>query len=162
MQSPSHHGDTIGDYAIHYADCASRGPITIHRAAISFQGIIVVCTAVAKGEILDDGVLTAEEISWLDLSDTNLAVLSACETAIGRSTQEGIGGLLKAFKNAGVNHIIASLWKIPDAATAKLMISFYSYIISGEEIHSALLKAQKNTSFLYPDPYYWAGFIILD
>jgi len=43
-----------------------------------------------------------------------------------------------------------------------LMISFYSYLISGEEIHSALLKAQKDTSFLYPDPYYWAGFIILD
>lgn len=142
-------------------------PYTTSNSSMLFSGILLADANDALNntneiDILDDGVLTAEEISWLDLSDTNLAVLSACETAIGRSTQEGIGGLLKAFKNAGVNHIIASLWKIPDAATAKLMISFYSYIISGEEIHSALLKAQKNTSFLYPDPYYWAGFIILD
>jgi CHAT domain-containing protein len=142
-------------------------PYTTSNSSMLFSGILLADANDALNntneiDILDDGVLTAEEISWLDLSDTNLAVLSACETAIGRSTQEGIGGLLKAFKNAGVNHIIASLWKIPDAATAKLMISFYSYLISGEEIHSALLKAQKDTSFLYPDPYYWAGFIILD
>lgn len=113
-------------------------------------------------DVLDDGILTAEEISWLDLDSTNLAVLSACETAFGRSSQEGIGGLLKAFKNAGVEHIIASLWKVPDDATAKLMISFYTFILSGETMHSALIKAQKETSLQYPDPYYWAGFILLD
>lgn len=112
--------------------------------------------------VLNDGIITAEEISLFDLSKTKLLVLSACETALGTSLQEGFGGLVKAFKMAGVEHIVASFWKVPDSATAKLMVSFYNYLVSGEEIHSALLKAQKDTAQVYPDPYYWASFILLD
>ena len=111
---------------------------------------------------LNDGVITAEEIAMLDLRNTNLVVLSACETAIGENLQEGFGGLVRAFKNAGVKSILASLWKVPDDATAKLMISFYKIFLSGTEMHLALKMAQKEVSKLYPDPYYWAGFIILD
>ena len=114
------------------------------------------------GRVLSDGILTAEEISFLDLSKTKLVVLSACESAIGSSMQEGIGGLLKAFKNAGVKHIVASLWEVPDNATAKLMITFYKHLVSGVEIHNALKKAQQEVSRQYPDPYYWASFILLD
>ena len=110
----------------------------------------------------NDGVLTAEEISYLDLSNTKLVVLSACESAVGVSMQEDIGGLLKAFKNAGAEHIIASLWDVPDDATSKLMISFYKQLVSGTEIHEALIKAQQEVAKLYPDPYYWASFILLD
>ena len=111
---------------------------------------------------LNDGVLTAEEISLLDLRSTELVVVSACETAIGQNIQEGFGGLVRAFKNAGVKSIIASLWKVPDEATAKLMVSFYKYLLSGTEMHQALKMAQKEVSMIYPDPYYWAGFVILD
>lgn len=111
---------------------------------------------------LNDGVITAEEISMLDLGNTKLVVLSACETAIGENLQEGFGGLVRAFKNAGVKSVLASLWKVPDYATAKLMISFYKILLSGTEMHLALKMAQKEMSKLYPDPYYWAGFILLD
>lgn len=111
---------------------------------------------------LNDGVITAEEIAMLDLRNTNLVVLSACETAIGENLQEGFGGLVRAFKNAGVKSVLASLWKVPDDATAKLMISFYKLFLSGTEMHLALKIAQKEVSKLYPDPYYWASFILLD
>ena len=111
---------------------------------------------------LNDGVITAEEIAMLDLRNTKLVVLSACETAIGENLQEGFGGLVRAFKNAGVKSVLASLWKVPDDATAKLMISFYKLFLSGTEMRLALKMAQKEVSKLYPDPYYWAGFILLD
>ena len=111
---------------------------------------------------LNDGIITAEEIAMLDLRNTELVVLSACETAIGVNLQEGFGGLVRAFKNAGVKSILASLWKVPDDATAKLMISFYKLFLSGIEMHMALKMAQKEVSKLYPDPYYWASFILLD
>lgn len=111
---------------------------------------------------LNDGVITAEEIAMLDLRNTELVVLSACETAIGVNMQEGFGGLVRAFKNAGVKSVLASLWQVPDDATAKLMISFYKIWLSGTEMHLALKMAQKEISKLYPDPYYWASFILLD
>ena len=111
---------------------------------------------------LNDGIITAEEIAMLDLRNTELVVLSACETAIGVNLQEGFGGLVRAFKNAGVKSILASLWKVPDDATAKLMTSFYKLFLSGIEMHLALKMAQKEVSKLYPDPYYWASFILLD
>ena len=111
---------------------------------------------------LNDGVITAEEIAMLDLRNTELVVLSACETAIGVNMQEGFGGLVRAFKNAGVKSVLASLWQVPDDATAKLMISFYKIWLSGTEMHLALKMAQKEISKLYPDPYYWASFIFLD
>ena len=111
---------------------------------------------------LNDGIITAEEIAMLDLRNTELVVLSACETAIGVNLQEGFGGLVRAFKNAGVKSILASLWKVPDDATAKLMLSFYKLFLSGTEMHLALKIAQKEVSKLYPDPYYWASFILLD
>lgn len=111
---------------------------------------------------LNDGVITAEEIAMLDLRNTKLVVLSACETAIGANLQEGYGGLVRAFKNAGVKSILASLWKVPDDATAKLMIAFYKHLVSGVEIHNALQMAQQEVSRQYPDPYYWASFILID
>ena len=111
---------------------------------------------------LNDGVITAEEIAMLDLRNTQLVVLSACETAIGANLQEGFGGLVRAFKNAGAKNILASLWKVPDDVTAKLMVAFYKYLVSGVEMHNALKKAQQEVSRQYPDPYYWASFIIIN
>lgn len=112
--------------------------------------------------VLADGVLTAEEISWMDLSNTQIVVLSACETAIGQSFQEGFGGLIRAFKLAGVQHIVASLWKVSDEVTAELMILFYKNLMSGIEPHESLIRAQREIALRYPDPYYWAAFIMID
>ena len=111
---------------------------------------------------LYDGVLTAEEISLLDLSNTDLVVLSACNSSLGQAFQEGFGGLVKAFKMAGVNHLLVSLWPVSDEATAIIMTNFYKHLVTGTEIHAALKKAQQETAKLYPDPYYWASFILLD
>lgn len=110
----------------------------------------------------NDGVLTAEEISWMNLSNTELVTLSACLTSWGISQQEGFGGLIKAFKSAGVRYIVSSLWDVPDKPTAKLMTLFYKNLFAGIEIHDALLFAQRELAKEYPDPYYWASFIILD
>lgn len=111
---------------------------------------------------LADGVLTAEEISWMDFSNTQLVVLSACVTAIGQSFQEGFGGLIRAFKMAGAKHVIASLWEVPDKATADLMILFYNNLTAGIEPHESLIKAQREMSLRYPNPYYWAAFVMID
>lgn len=112
---------------------------------------------------VEDGILTAEEISRLDLSNTKLAVLSACETARGKiDPVDGVLGLQRAFKIAGVQTIVMSLWKVNDVATSLLMTHFYMYLTNGIERHQALWKAMMDVKEKYSDPYYWAGFIILD
>lgn len=74
----------------------------------------------------DDGVLTAEEIALLDLEHVELAVLSACETGLGRvAGGEGLIGIQRAFQVAGADAVVASLWKVPDQATRVLMERFY-------------------------------------
>jgi CHAT domain-containing protein len=112
--------------------------------------------------VLTDGVLTAEEISWMDLSNTRLVVLSACETAVGHNVKEGWGGLPRAFKMAGAQHIVASLWRVSDEVTAELMILFYKNMMSGIEPHESLIRSQREIALRYPDPYYWAAFIMID
>ena len=112
---------------------------------------------------VEDGILTADEISRLDLSNTKLVVLSACETAKGMiDPVDGVYGLQRAFKMAGAQTIVMSLWKVHDDATSLLMTLFYSYLTGGMEKHQALWKAMMDVREKYEDPYYWAGFIMLD
>lgn len=112
---------------------------------------------------VEDGILTADEISRLDLSNTKLVVLSACETAKGKvDPVDGVYGLQRAFKMAGAGAIIMSLWKVQDDATSMLMTQFYTYLISGMERHQALWKAMMDVRSKYKDPYYWAAFILLE
>ncbi len=112
---------------------------------------------------VEDGILTADEISRLDLSNTKLVVLSACETGRGVVDDvEGVLGLQRAFKKAGAQSIVMSLWKVPDEATSMLMTQFYKGLMAGTERHQALKDAMNYVKKLYPDPYYWAGFIMLD
>lgn len=120
---------------------------------------------------VQDGVLTAKEISLMDLQGCNIVVLSACETAKGDITSEGVFGLQRAFKMAGVQTIIMSLWKVDDRATQLLMTEFYrNWIEFHQSKRDAFRNAQNavrfykdaNGRYIYNNAYYWAGFVILD
>lgn len=112
---------------------------------------------------VEDGILTAYEISQLDLSNTKLVVLSACETARGRIFPvDGVFGLQRAFKQAGAGSILMSLWKVDDNATATFMEYFYKFLFETNDRHEALKKAQDEVKKQYPDPYYWAAWVMLD
>ena len=113
----------------------------------------------AEGE---DGVLTAQEVSNLDLRNTKLVVLSACETGLGDiKGSEGVYGLQRAFKMAGVKYIIMSLWQVPDKETSEFMTLFYKNLIKLKDIPTAFQKTQKIMRSKY-DPYYWGAFVLIE
>ncbi|MBK8568206.1 MAG: CHAT domain-containing protein [Saprospiraceae bacterium] len=113
---------------------------------------------------LEDGILTAYEVSQLDLRNTELVTLSACETGLGEIVgNEGVFGLQRAFKIAGAHYIIMSLWKVPDQETQELMTLFYKRWLEGKmAIPDAFRSAQTEMRKLYPSPYYWAGFVLVE
>ncbi len=109
--------------------------------------------------------LFLEELYALKIP-TDLAVLSACNTAVGNEDSSlNINSLHRAFNYAGTKATIASLWEVPDESTSQIMISFYEYLKEGENKYSALQKAKidylKNTKVeKLKHPYYWAGFVL--
>ena len=108
----------------------------------------------------EDGLLTAEDVSGLDLLDTELAVLSACETGLGKvHVGEGVFGLRRAFVLAGAKTLVMSLWKVPDAHTQELMGMFYRYLLEGQPRADALRTAQLAMKEQYTHPFYWGAFI---
>lgn len=115
---------------------------------------------------MDDEILTAQEISELDLSGVDLVVLSACQTGLGDLSNEGVLGLQRGFKKAGANTILMSLDKVDDEATKILMVEFYKNLMAGESKHQSLKDAQRYLRQVdngkYDDPKYWASFILLD
>ena len=116
-------------------------------------------------EGVEDGILFADEVANLNLLGTDLVVMSACETALGGvNNSEGVFGLQRAFKLAGVNTLIMSLWKVSDEATSILMRAFYSNWLSGMSKHDSLKEAQKvlRESPNYSSPYFWAAFVMMD
>lgn len=113
-------------------------------------------------EGIEDGVLTALEISTMNLSGTDMVVMSACETGLGDITSDGVFGLQRAFKMAGVQTLVMSLWKVDDNATSLMMQTFYEHLLSGMSKREAFNLAQAAVRTKYPEPYYWAGFVMLD
>lgn len=109
------------------------------------------------------GIVTAADIAKMNLRQCNIAVLSACETALGQMGADGVFGLQRGFKNAGVHTLLMSLRKVNDAATTELMIQFYRSLMAGQTPNQALRTAQQ---YLRRNGYdkseYWASFIVLD
>lgn len=112
----------------------------------------------------DDGTLTAQEIMGMDLSQTELVTLSACQTGLGEDSSDGTYGLQRAFKYAGVRSLIMSLWKVNDDATRLFMTTFYDSLSKGHDRHDAFTKAQKKVRGTkeYKSPYFWAAFVMVD
>lgn len=112
----------------------------------------------------EDGILTALEISNLDLSHTDMVVLSACDTGLGEiQGSEGVFGLQRAFKLAGVDIIIMSLWQVPDKETAEFMELLYSTWHSGIPIREAFRQTQLTMQQRYmEEPLKWAAFVLIE
>jgi len=107
-----------------------------------------------------NGILTAEDVTGLDLLDTELVVLSACETGLGSADfSEGVMGLRRSFSIAGAATMVMSLWKVADMQTLALMVDFYGRIIGGARKAEALRAAQLALKAQYADPYFWGAFI---
>ena len=113
---------------------------------------------------VEDGILTANEIAQLDLSGTDLVVLSACETGQGHiDPVEGTWGLQRAFKQAGVKSILMTLWKVSDDITALFMEQFYRNLLDGKTVRQSVRRAQDHLiAHGAADPFYWAPFVVLD
>jgi CHAT domain len=115
---------------------------------------------------MEDGILTAFEIGQMNLQNTELVVLSACETGLGYiENNEGVFGLQRAFKQAGVQNLIVSLWGIPDDPTQLFMTQFYKNCFEKDKPLRIALKETQNWMRQqqdYRNPYYWAGFVLLE
>ncbi|MCW3075250.1 MAG: Tetratricopeptide 1 repeat-containing protein [Flaviaesturariibacter sp.] len=116
-----------------------------------------------KGAGGDDGILTAYEVSNLYLPNTKLVVLSACETGLGEvKGSEGVFGLQRAFKMAGVRYLLMSLWKVPDAESAEFMQELYKHLFEGVSIEEAFATTQTKLKNQYrEDVNKWAAWVLI-
>ena len=134
------------------------------RSGLILSGANYAWTGNTLSTGMEDGILTAYEIEQLDLSGTDIVVLSACETGLGDIRgNEGVFGLQRAFRKAGVDNILMSLWQVPDYQTQELMVLFYKNMLAhSQDVHKALKNAQLALKEKYRNPYFWAGFILLE
>ena len=147
------------------------GPEYVEDKPMTRSGLLLSgCGPALKHEPIpdgvEDGILTAQEISKLDLRGLDLVVLSACQTGLGDIISgEGVFGLQRGFKNAGARTIIMSLWKVSDSATQQLMSSFYSHYLQGKgkeesfRLAQSELRKEVSSNPTKPD---WAAFVLLD
>lgn len=117
-------------------------------------------------EGVEDGVLSAYEVSRMNLFGNKLAVLSACQTGLGDvKGSEGVYGLQRSFKMAGSEYLIFSLWEVPDKTTRELMSAFYKNWLSGADIHQAFKMAQNKLKQKYKNvpgsAFAWAAFVLM-
>lgn len=123
---------------------SSMEDVALARSGLLFAGANNILTGKSLPEGVDDGILTAKEISALDLRGLDLVVLSACQTGLGEITGDGVLGLQRGFKKAGAKTLLMSLWKVDDNATRMLMTDFYSNLVAGMDKTEALSVAQRN------------------
>lgn len=135
------------------------------QSGIMLAGASVVARDTADTNFEQDGIFTAYEASLLNLSNTDLVILSACETGLGVDmNNQGVFGLQRAFYIAGAKNLIMSLWVVDDDATQILMSEFYKEWAmqpTHQNISKAFKKAQAEVRKKYPHPFYWGAFVLL-
>ena len=146
------------DYLRGYEDAMSLTGLIMSGANVAWRG-----KELPQGVL--DGILTASNIARLDLSNTELTVLSACQSGKGQATQEGLYGLQRAFKKAGVKTMIMSLWNVSDVVGSEFMNQFYENLLDKDnhfDKRKAFEMAKSTIRDKYPEPFYWACFVMLD
>ena len=108
----------------------------------------------------DDGLLTAEDVSGMDLTGTELVVLSACDTGLGEYRRgEGVFGLRRAFAIAGADTLVMSLWQVPTEQTTALMEVFYDRLAAGSSPTEALREAKTVVRERWSETFFWGAFV---
>ncbi len=133
------------------------------RSGLLMAGANYTLSGLSSAE--EDGILTSQEIASLDMGNVELTVLSACSSGMGDLTNTTgiVYGVANAMKSAGVKRIVATLWDIPDEASAVAMHSFYQHLKSGNDIACSLrLMRQDLINQGFDNPYYWAAFVNLE
>ncbi len=139
-----------------------ENPNPLMRSGLVFAGANDAWNATTRNIETDDGVLTAHEVANMNLHNTQLVVLSACETGLGDIRgSEGVYGLQRAFKMAGVDYIIMSLWQVPDKETVEFMEIFYTKLLDHRNIRIAFNETQREMRQNY-DPFFWAAFVLIE
>jgi CHAT domain-containing protein/Flp pilus assembly protein TadD len=120
----------------------------MHRSGLALAGANTTITDWKRGEappIEEDGILTAEDVSTLDLKGTWLVTLSACDTGSGEARAgEGVMGLRRGFVEAGAQNLLMSLWPISDEFTVQIMSDFYDAAHQSGNAPEALAKVQRD------------------
>lgn len=144
------------DYLRGYSDAMSLSGLIMSGGNAAWRG-----KELPAGTL--SGVLTANNIAHLDLSNTDMVVLSACQTGQGNATAEGLYGLQRAFKKAGVGTMVMTLWSVSDKVATEFMIKFYESLVENDwDKHKAFEQTKSYIRTQHPDPYHWAAFVMLD
>ena len=142
---------------------SSKITYKMSKCGLLFSGANNAWNGIYAQDVEEDCILTAAEVEKMDLSNTELVVLSACDTGLGDCESiDGVYGLSRAFKIAGAHTIVMTLWKVNDLVTKEFMCEFYGQIKEGLEYHEAFRIAQKRLRLKYQDPLLWAPFVIID
>lgn len=142
---------------------SSKITYKMSKCGLLFSGANNAWNGFYAQDVEEDCILTAAEVEKMDLSDTELVVLSACDTGLGDCESiDGVYGLSRAFKIAGAHTIVMTLWKVNDLVSREFMCEFYGQIKEGLEYHEAFRIAQKKLRLKYQNPLLWAPFVIID
>ena len=159
---PPRKGEKAGGPQLGDSEAQNRIDYSMSRTGLLLAGSQLAWSGQNVPEGVEDGILTAKEIAGLDLRTVDCAVLSACETGNGDITSDGVAGLQRGFKQAGVKTLIMSLWPVNDNATELLMTEFYRRWKNGNTKRESMRQAQHVVRERYEDPSNWAAFILLD
>ncbi|MGN0223088.1 MAG: CHAT domain-containing protein [Muribaculaceae bacterium] len=134
-----------------YADAMLRSGLVMARGNVGWGG---------DGQT---GLLSAADIAQCDMRHVRLACIASCHSAEGEVTAEGVFGLQRGFKKAGVQSMVLSLWEVSDAVTGEFMTAFYRELAGSKyDVHKAFERARAEIRTRYSDPYYWAAFVLID